>query len=97
MLAGTPLQRLGISYHFEEEIHASLEKLNSVEFKNESFHEISLQFRLLRQEQHTISSGNSVPPPVFLSNSKRTGLVQYIGQELRFVSITNDRAHVSKP
>ncbi|KAF8698823.1 hypothetical protein HU200_035082 [Digitaria exilis] len=67
MLAGTrdllcemklidALQRLGISYHFEDEIHASLEKLNSVEFKNESFHEISLQFRLLRQEQHYISS-----------------------------------------
>lgn len=61
------LQRLGISYHFQEEIDSSLEKLNAVEFKNESFHEISLQFRLLRQERRFISSGKSLPP-VFLSN-----------------------------
>jgi hypothetical protein len=74
------LQRLGISYHFQEEIHASLEKLSSVEFNEESFHEISLQFRLLRQERHYISCGNTPCPPVFLRDSPRL-IVQYIGQE----------------
>lgn len=54
------VQRLGISYHFQDEIHASLQKLNSVEFNNESFHEISLQFRLLRQERYYMSWGNSL-------------------------------------
>jgi hypothetical protein len=53
------VQRLGISYHFQDEIHASLQKLESMEFSSESFHEISLQFWLLRQERYYMSCGNN--------------------------------------
>ncbi|OQU92401.1 alpha-copaene synthase isoform X1 [Sorghum bicolor] len=49
------VQRLGIAYHFQDEIHASLQKLKSMEFRNESFHEISLQFWLLRQDRYYVS------------------------------------------
>uniref|UniRef100_A0A0E0D2D9 Terpene synthase N-terminal domain-containing protein n=1 Tax=Oryza meridionalis TaxID=40149 RepID=A0A0E0D2D9_9ORYZ len=45
------LQRLGVSYHFKEEIDNSLESLVSVKFANDDFHAISLQFRLLRQQR----------------------------------------------
>ncbi|KAF7098410.1 hypothetical protein CFC21_100154 [Triticum aestivum] len=43
------LQRLGVSYHLEEEINMKLQKLLFREFDTDCFHEISLQFRLLRQ------------------------------------------------
>ncbi|RLN17669.1 hypothetical protein C2845_PM02G23470 [Panicum miliaceum] len=49
------VQRLGISYHFQDEIHASLQKLKSTEFDNKSFHQIALQFWLLRQERYYVS------------------------------------------
>ncbi|RCV44277.1 hypothetical protein SETIT_9G360500v2 [Setaria italica] len=75
MLVGTPVQRLGISYHFQEEIHASLEKFSTVEFNNESFHDISLQFRLLRQERHYISCGAS---KYYLTSIPSTLLIRVI-------------------
>ncbi|KAL6842182.1 hypothetical protein ACP4OV_028161 [Aristida adscensionis] len=49
------VQRLGISYHFQDEIHTSLKTLNSIEFNSESFHEITLKFWLLRQERYPTS------------------------------------------
>lgn len=51
------VQRLGISYHFQDEINASLQKLKSTEFDNESFYQIALQFWLLRQERYYVSCG----------------------------------------
>ncbi|CAM0948567.1 unnamed protein product [Alopecurus aequalis] len=45
------LQRLGVSYHFKEEIDLKLKKLSSHKFDNENLHDISLQFRLLRQNR----------------------------------------------
>jgi hypothetical protein len=51
------VQRLGISYHFQDEISASLQKLKSTEFDNESFYQIALQFWLLRQERYYVSCG----------------------------------------
>ncbi|KAL5219008.1 hypothetical protein ABZP36_019692 [Zizania latifolia] len=50
------LQRLGMSYHFEEEINNSLQNLALAKFASDDFHAISLQFRLLRQERHYITS-----------------------------------------
>uniref|UniRef100_A0A8I7B7Z1 Terpene synthase n=2 Tax=Hordeum vulgare subsp. vulgare TaxID=112509 RepID=A0A8I7B7Z1_HORVV len=44
------LQRLGVSYHFKEEIDLKLHKLSSQKFDCENLHGISLQFRLLRQD-----------------------------------------------
>jgi hypothetical protein len=68
------VQRLGVSYHLQDEIHASLQKLNSMEFSNESFHEISLQFWLLRQERYCMSCGKYIlqtfPPPAYKQNQK---------------------------
>uniref|UniRef100_A0A0D9VVG7 Uncharacterized protein n=1 Tax=Leersia perrieri TaxID=77586 RepID=A0A0D9VVG7_9ORYZ len=49
------LQRLGLSYHFKEEIGKSLESLSSMKLVGDDFHAISLRFRLLRQERHYIS------------------------------------------
>uniref|UniRef100_A0ACD5XSG2 Uncharacterized protein n=1 Tax=Avena sativa TaxID=4498 RepID=A0ACD5XSG2_AVESA len=49
------LQRLGVSYHFKEEINLKLEKLSSHKFGNGDLHDISLLFRLLRQERYHIS------------------------------------------
>uniref|UniRef100_A0A0E0NWU0 Uncharacterized protein n=1 Tax=Oryza rufipogon TaxID=4529 RepID=A0A0E0NWU0_ORYRU len=49
------LQRLGVSYHFKEEIDNSIESLVSVKFANDDFHAISLQFRLLRQQRRYMS------------------------------------------
>lgn len=60
------VQRLGVSYHLQDEIHASLQKLNSMEFSNESFHEISLQLWLLRQERYCMSCGKYILQ-IFLS------------------------------
>jgi hypothetical protein len=52
-------QRLGISYHFEDEIHASLQKLNSMVFNSENARGVCLQFWLLRQQRYNVSSGKS--------------------------------------
>ena len=51
------LRRLGVAYHFEEEIE---EILNLVHF-NEGldFYTTALQFRLLREHGYRISSGTS--------------------------------------
>ncbi|CAL4923246.1 unnamed protein product [Urochloa decumbens] len=86
------LQRLGISYHFQEEIHASLEKLSSVEFNNESFHEISLQFRLLRQERHYISCD------VFQSFRDNQGnLKDTLDADVRALLALYEAAHLGTP
>ncbi|KAI9178174.1 hypothetical protein LWI28_023556 [Acer negundo] len=54
----TPYQRLGVAYHFEEEIKEALNlHLNDVMITTD-LHETSLQFRLLREHGHSISSGN---------------------------------------
>ncbi|XP_051211521.2 probable terpene synthase 2 [Lolium perenne] len=49
------LQRLGVRYHFKEEIDLKLQKLSSQKFGNENLHDISLQFRLLRQDRFYMS------------------------------------------
>jgi hypothetical protein len=51
------LQRLGVSYHFKEEIDLKLQELSSQKFDINNLHNISLQFRLLRQDRCYISCG----------------------------------------
>lgn len=57
------VERLGISYHFEDDIEAQLHELFNVQAKIEedpSFHDLStsaLHFRLLRQHGFNISCG----------------------------------------
>ena len=57
------LQRLGLGYHFEEEIKRALEKIyNSDPTKNDKWeknlHATALKFRLLRQHGYHMSSGS---------------------------------------
>uniref|UniRef100_A0ACD5X746 Uncharacterized protein n=1 Tax=Avena sativa TaxID=4498 RepID=A0ACD5X746_AVESA len=49
------LQRLGVSYHFKQEIELKLQELSSRKFENNDLQSISLQFRLLRQDRCYIS------------------------------------------
>ncbi|CAK9321894.1 unnamed protein product [Citrullus colocynthis] len=51
------IQRLGVSYHFETEIHRVLQQLyhNSAQHDND-LHTMTLRFRLLRQQGYNISS-----------------------------------------
>lgn len=51
------LQRLGIDQHFEEQISTTLHIIHNVDFNSESLHEISLRFRLLRQQGLWVSPG----------------------------------------
>jgi len=57
------VQRLGVSYHFEEEINQSLEQIYNTFIENITvnedgdYHFIALLFRLLRQQGYEISSG----------------------------------------
>lgn len=55
------IQRLGIDYHFEEEIEAVLQKqymkANIHGDCDEDLYEVALRFRLLRQEGYTVPAG----------------------------------------
>jgi len=57
------VQRLGVSYHFQQEINQELEQIYNTYTKNTSinedgdYHFFALLFRLLRQQGYGISSG----------------------------------------
>ncbi|KAH7854936.1 hypothetical protein Vadar_019325 [Vaccinium darrowii] len=53
------LQRLGVFYHFEEEIKRVLEKVNNSfdNWSQEDLHAIALKFRLMRQHGYNIDQG----------------------------------------
>ncbi|KAF8409457.1 hypothetical protein HHK36_005533 [Tetracentron sinense] len=63
------LQRLGLAYHFEEEIKRTLETIytSSNKWSEEDLYATSLQFRLLRQH------GYQVPQEVFCSFKDKMG------------------------
>ncbi|KAJ1692279.1 hypothetical protein LUZ63_008977 [Rhynchospora breviuscula] len=50
------IQRLGISYHFVNEIDDALSQLHDIKFDNEDLQNVSLRFRLLRQHGFNASS-----------------------------------------
>lgn len=58
------VQKLGIDYHFKDEIEEGLESLYNNRFNifdgdiKHNFLRVTLLFRLLRQERYPISSGN---------------------------------------
>ena len=60
------IQRLNVSYHFENEIDQILEKIyaNYRDFTsidgNEDFHNVSLLFRLFRQQGYKIPCGKFI-------------------------------------
>uniref|UniRef100_A0ACD5WRP9 Uncharacterized protein n=1 Tax=Avena sativa TaxID=4498 RepID=A0ACD5WRP9_AVESA len=49
------LQRLGVSYHLEDEINLKLQKLSSEKPDTENLHDVSLHFRLMRQYRFYLS------------------------------------------
>ncbi|MQL69414.1 hypothetical protein Taro_001706 [Colocasia esculenta] len=54
------IERLGIAYHFEEEISEVLEQIYGAQLETKDLHMVALRFRLLRQEGHNISADNYV-------------------------------------
>ncbi|EEF38934.1 (+)-delta-cadinene synthase isozyme A, putative [Ricinus communis] len=50
------IQRLGIAYHFEEEIGEVIEQVYSNYDDDEDLYDIALRFRLLRQQGYNVSS-----------------------------------------
>ena len=52
------IQRLGVAYHFEEEIRDSIDHVHEAVMGD--LYTISLQFRLLREHDHSISSGSRI-------------------------------------
>ncbi|CAK9181270.1 unnamed protein product [Ilex paraguariensis] len=78
------IQRLGIEYHFQEEIEAILHRqymaINTDVHKYKDLYEVSLGFRLLRQE------GYYVPPDVFSNfNSKEGKFIGELSKDLKGV------------
>ncbi|GMP98001.1 hypothetical protein CsSME_00046046 [Camellia sinensis var. sinensis] len=62
------LQRLGVFYHFEDEIKRGLDNIrNDDKWNNEDLHSTALQFRLLRQH------GYNIPQEVFNSFRDKFG------------------------
>ncbi|XXG83044.1 hypothetical protein AAC387_Pa10g0899 [Persea americana] len=62
------VQRLGVAYHFQEEIaQALLRMYKSGRDYSDNLHAVALQFRLLRQE------GYNVPPDVFMKFKDEEG------------------------
>lgn len=58
------IERLGLSYHFSNEIEDQLQIIFSNKLENNGNGDLSilaLQFRLLRQHGFTVSSGKFVP------------------------------------
>ena len=59
------IQRLGFSYHIEDEIGKILSQTKKIGldvYQKECLHTVSLWFRLLRQEGYNISSGRHDSP-----------------------------------
>lgn len=58
------LQRLGLAYHFEEEINQALARIHEhalIEVdQSKDLRVVSLHFRLLRQQGYSVSSGSIV-------------------------------------
>ena len=57
------IQRLGVAYHFEREIEEALKHIYDnyydVEHKDDDLYNVSLQFRLLRQQGFNLSCGKA--------------------------------------
>ncbi|GMP98071.1 hypothetical protein CsSME_00046094 [Camellia sinensis var. sinensis] len=55
-------QRLGVFYHFKDEIEKALEKIYNMNDKcnNEDLHATALKFRVLRQHWYNVPQGTSM-------------------------------------
>ncbi|KAJ8436239.1 hypothetical protein Cgig2_023414 [Carnegiea gigantea] len=50
------MERLGVAYHFEQEIEEALLQLNAIKHDQEDLYHVSLRFRILRQHGFHVSS-----------------------------------------
>ncbi|EXB39111.1 Myrcene synthase [Morus notabilis] len=83
------LQRLGISYHFDEEIKCVLEEIyNNNSKKNNDLYAIALEFRLLRQH------GYSMPQEVF--NAFRDEMGNFSADTVAMLSLYEASFHMIK-
>jgi len=56
------IQRLGVAYHFDNEIETSIQNIFYASQQNDdNLHVVSLCFRLVRQQGYYMSSGNCTP------------------------------------
>ncbi|XP_077220637.1 (3S,6E)-nerolidol synthase 1, chloroplastic-like isoform X2 [Tasmannia lanceolata] len=88
------LQRLGINYHFQEEIEAILDFHHrsldvSTGFTHRSLYEVALCFRLLRQHGHYVSAD------VFKNFKDEEGTFgQYVGKDIRGMMGLYEASHL---
>ena len=58
------IQRLGVSYHFENEIKEVLQQIIDNQWEhgddNDELYTVALRFRLLRQQGYNVSCGESI-------------------------------------
>lgn len=58
------MQRLGVAYHFDNEIETSIQNIFDASSKqndnDNNLYVVSLRFRLVRQQGHYMSSGKSI-------------------------------------
>lgn len=53
------IQRLGVAYHFEDEINKALQHIHdNIAHEDGDLNTVGLRFRLLRQAGHFVSPGN---------------------------------------
>ncbi|XP_050369883.1 (3S,6E)-nerolidol synthase 1 [Argentina anserina] len=72
------IQRLGIDYHFQQEIDEILHKQMSIVSAYDNLHEVALRFRLLRQQ------GYFVPDDVFNNFKERKGTFKLdLGEDIK--------------
>jgi len=68
------IQRLGVAYHFHNEIETSIQNIFDSQLQsennNDNLYVVALRFRLLRQQGHYISSGKHALSLHLLSHNK---------------------------
>ncbi|CAH9130054.1 unnamed protein product [Cuscuta epithymum] len=96
------VQRLGVSYHFEKEVRAILQKtfevnddLNAKDIEADDLHAISLRFRLLRQEAYYASTG---PFEYFLESDGKfkESMINNVDAMLSLYEASHVRVHGEK-
>ena len=83
------LQKLGLSYHFEDEIKKLLKSMydnisNNDTWDKEVLYVAALKFRLLRQHGYNVSQGNQRKPLLVHVKKKKKGVVVLYLSILRF-------------
>jgi len=54
------IQRLGVAYHFKNDIETSIQNIFEESKNDDDLYVVALQFRLVRQQRHYMSSGKFI-------------------------------------